>query len=388
MRFLQTGDWHLGKVMHERSLLEDQKFFLEQIFDQLGKEKYNALLIPGDVYDKPVPSGEAVSLLSSFIGKVHHFFPELEIFILSGNHDSAERLSFLKDVLDEMHIHICTDTNDITEPVVIQNGTERTCVYQLPFLYDGSFRDNEDNSIRGQEQLYSYAAEKILRNHKENYSDCYSVLCAHLFTIQSQVSDSERSFIGTADQVSASLFEDFSYTAIGHLHSFQPCGKKGNIFYSGSPLAYSFDDSPEKFLLDVEIKGSSEKPEIKLEKIPVNPLHKVVRLKGKFSDFFGKKNENENDFVEVLLEDEVLPEGAATLLRETFPNLLSVRKDYQVSEDMTDQIQERKTAMDSRDPEKIFTQFFSEIYNGLENNMVDEEKTEFMKSASETGWGN
>ena len=388
MRFLQTGDWHLGKVMHEKSLLEDQEYFLNQIFDRLGKVKYNALLVPGDVYDRPVPSGEAVSLLSKFIGKVHQKFPDLEIFILSGNHDSAERLSFLKDVLNEMHIHICTDTQNITDPVVLKEGNEKACIYQLPFLYDGSFRDDEENSIRGQEALYSFAAEKILLNHKKEFSDYYSVLCAHLFTIQSQVSDSERSFIGTADQVSAALFEEFSYTAVGHLHSFQPCGKRGNIYYSGSPLAYSFDDDPEKFFLDVEITGSPEKPEVKLEKIPVKPLHKVVRLKGKFSDFFGKKIENEDDFVEILLEDEVLPDGAATLLRETFPNLLSVRKDYQVSEDMTDQIQERKSAMDSRDPEKIFTQFFSEIYNGLENNMLDEEKNEFMKSASETGWGN
>ena len=252
MKFLQTSDWHLGKTFHEVNLYEDQQFFLDQIFDELKKEKengsaYDGFLVPGDIYDRPIPPSDAVTMLSSFLGKIHKEFPELEIFLLSGNHDSAERLSFLKGILSELKIHIKTDVISFMEPVLLEKGNEKCAVYQLPFLYSGAFFDESGNSIKKQDDLYKFACEKIFQAHSQNCPDSSSVICAHLMTVKSIVSDSERSCVGTAEEVNASYFECFDYSAVGHLHSYQTAGKKKNVVYSGAPLAYSFDDKDERF---------------------------------------------------------------------------------------------------------------------------------------------
>lgn len=394
MKFLQTSDWHLGKTFHETSLYEDQQCFLNQIFDELEKEEkngfpYDGLLVPGDIYDRPIPPSDAVTMLSSFIGKIHKTFPKLEIFLLAGNHDSADRLSFLKGILSELKIHIKTDVVSFTEPVVLKKGDEKCAVYQLPFLYPGAFFNDAGNSIKKQDDLYQYACEKIFQTHSEKYSDASSVICAHLMTVKSLVSDSERSFVGTAEEVNASYFECFDYSAVGHLHSYQSAGKKKNVVYSGAPLAYSFDDKSERFMLRVEVQ--KDKPPV-IESIPIIPLHNVVRLKGSFNNFYGASEDKElilkhkNDFVEILITDAVVPEGAVSLLRKNFKNLLSFRKETKEDSVINSEIIKRTKVVESNNPDIIFEGFISELYGNEKPENFESEKKEFLLSAKENDW--
>lgn len=394
MKFLQTSDWHLGKTFHEVNLYEDQQFFLDQIFDELKKEKengsaYDGFLVPGDIYDRPIPPSDAVTMLSSFLGKIHKEFPELEIFLLSGNHDSAERLSFLKGILSELKIHIKTDIVSFMEPVLLEKGNEKCAVYQLPFLYSGAFFDESGNSIKKQDDLYKFACEKIFQAHSQNCPDSSSVICAHLMTVKSIVSDSERSFVGTAEEVNASYFECFDYSAVGHLHSYQTAGKKKNVVYSGAPLAYSFDDKDERFMLSIEVH-KDEVPVIK--SIPIKPLHKVVRLSGSFKDFYGTSEnkelikKHENDFVEILITDSVVPEGAVSLLRTNFKNLLSFRRESKTELLNNSEILKRTKAVESNNPEVIFEGFISELYGDEKNRIFETEKKEFLMIAKENDW--
>lgn len=382
MKFLQTSDWHLGKTLHEMSLMEDQKVFLEQVLEELRVNDYDGLLIPGDIYDRPIPPADAVKTLSIFLSKVHNEFPDLEVFLLAGNHDSAERLSFLKEILSEMKIHISTDTENYATPVILEKKGERCCIYQLPFLYSGALKDENGNVLRKQNELYEKACNDILKNHKEKYSDCFSVFCGHLMTVKSKVSDSERSFVGTAEEVDASVFEGFDYTALGHLHSVQKAGNENNIYYAGSPLSYSFDDTKEKFFLSVTLRKENEKTDVQIEKIPVKPMRNVVSVTGKFEDFYENKDliEKYKDFyLEICVEDSVVPEGAVSLLRTKYPYLLSFRRLNQDENFLVQDFSERKKAVESNDPMMIFEQFMTETYGSEVHDLLEEEKKLFIK---------
>lgn len=394
MRFLHTSDWHLGKYFHEKSLIEDQEFVLNQIIDVLesGKKNdapYSALIISGDIYDRSIPTVEACSLLNNFLVDVTKKIPELQIFIISGNHDSASRLSFAAPFLERHNIHIVTDTKKIKEPIIIENGEEKVAVYQLPFLTPLSITKEESLEIpcRTQQELYEAACKQILDGHKKNYGDMPSVLNAHLYSIGSSIGNSERSNIGTVEQVDVSLFKDFTYCAFGHIHKTQACDKEGKCYYSGSLLPYNFDDSPETFLLDVEILNSKK---INVSKIQLKPLHKIANITAKIEDLIGvfadKKliDENRNNYVHVKITNEVMPlETFSTLKSSVFPYLLLVSHVQQEAAKKSSSIKERKEAISSRDPAKIFNQFLKDIYEDrTDDKTVEMEKEIFLREAS------
>lgn len=344
MRFLHTSDLHIGKNFYETSLVEDQKVILNQIVLEIknnsSKNPYDALFIPGDVYDRPVPSTEAVEIFSDFLNELHKNFPELSIFVLSGNHDSPERLEFASGILKESNVYICTNTKNFTNPVILksQNG-EKCAVYMLPFLTPYSIKKSEDSQnnddenslqrLRTQEELYDEAVKQILQNHKKNYSDCKSVLCAHLFVSGSKIQkDSERSIIGNAEAVPCKIFEDFDYVALGHIHSCQSFGKNKNIWYSGSPLGLSFDDCGKKFMLDVNFEQNQKNCIV--NKIPFVPLRNIVRLEGKFEDFTGINKNNsliekhKKDYVQIVFTDSTPPINGMNQLRTVFEKPMSL----------------------------------------------------------------
>mgnify|MGYP003302112441 CR=1 FL=1 len=157
MKFLQTSDWHLGKIFYETSLIQDQVHFLNQIIDELilsqkSNAPYDALLIPGDIYDRSVPPSEAVNILNDFFTTVHKEFPKLHIFITSGNHDSPERLNFCAKILSDSNIHICATTKEFTTPFILQTEPEKAAIYQLPFLtpYSIEKTDEENNDAQNE----------------------------------------------------------------------------------------------------------------------------------------------------------------------------------------------------------------------------------------------
>lgn len=391
MRILHTSDWHLGKVFHEYSLIEDQRFVLKQIIETLkkGKEEnrpFSALLVSGDIYDRSVPSGEASDLLNDFLTEVSDALPELHIFMISGNHDSAVRLSFASSFLAKHKIHLVTDTSIFLEPVILGEGNSRTAFYQLPFLYPASIKvmendgESSERILRSQQELFEEAAKQIVKNHKENYEDMPFVLNAHLFTAGSSADSSERSCIGTAEQVDVSLFKDFTYCAFGHIHKTQACDKAHRCYYSGALLPYNFDDNAETVMLDVEIKsGDNFVPAVK--KVPFKLLHKITKLEGDFSSFIdAAKNmelvkKHKDDFVQITLTDKVEPVEPFARLKNIFPNLLQLSSKQRSAVSGNLSIQNRRKAIKSKDFSQIFSQFLSDISgnSSQESSLFDDE---------------
>ncbi len=408
MKFLQTGDWHLGKIFYETSLVEDQRYFLDQIVTELEQAEtdavpYDALAVPGDIYDRAVPPSEAVTLFSDFLNEVHMKFPRLHLFFLSGNHDSSDRLSFAAELLDSQNIHICTDTRRFTEPVIIGNGNKTAAIYQLPYLTPGcirapkQIRKNEEQQelfdaeskdlLRSQQQLTEAAVQQIAAAHKKNHPLMPCVLCAHLFTLGSVSSDSERSFTGAAEQVDASVFSFFTYTALGHLHKAQMCGN-GTIWYSGSPLAYSFGEEPDKYMLRVTVTAEGACA----ERIPVHPLHPVLRLTGSFQDLYTNDTSNyKNSYIEIQCTDPVVHENAMSLLRTKFPLIMSFVRTPYLSEGENMALSDRSTLLKSEsgiNQAKIFDAFLRDIYGEISSDPVTQkEKILYLELAGKENAG-
>lgn len=394
MRILHTSDWHLGKIFHERSLIEDQRFVLRQILESLKNAEnegnpFSALVVSGDIYDRAVPPPEASTLLSDFLTSAAEKFPYLHIFMISGNHDSPARLSFASSFLEKHKIHLATDTKNFLNPVVLENvkkNNEKAAFYQLPFLYPGSIKkENSDEICRSQEELFREAASQIINHHKKNFADVPAVLNAHLFTLGSLSGASERSNIGTAEQVDSSFFGDFAYGAFGHIHKFQICDKAHKCYYPGALLPYNFDDSPESCALDVEVSGSAAP---KVKRIFFKPLHKITKLEGKFSDFIsseknGKFDENKDDYLEIILTDEVQPYEPFARLKQIFPNLLLLSLESRAVSATNASIEKRKEAVKSNDFGQIFSQFLSDVHGGEAENsdLVQAEKKLFEEEA-------
>lgn len=392
MHFLQTSDWHLGRLLFNTSLLDDQKEILNQIISQIetasqeGNE-YDALFIPGDIYDRANPPKEAMTVLSDFLTELANKFPKLNVFILSGNHDDAKLLYFAKDFFKRANIHICTDLSDIQKPVIItsqKNESEKAAIYQIPYLEAYSFAD-----LRRQQELYEKATEIIKENHKNN-EDCFSIICAHLFAIKSIVNDAERSSVGPAEEVDTTLFEDFDYTALGHIHSYQPCGKKNNIFYSGSPLKFNPDnkDKENKFLLDITLT-KNQKPEVK--KIPLIAPHKITTITGSFADYVGKNSKGsliepyKNDYIIFICTDDVLPDSPMQNLKTVFPYIKSFRMEEREKGQNNNSAEERIARQNiieefESKPENLFNKFLEDINaNTKDDDLEKKEKELFLQ---------
>ncbi|MDR2079872.1 MAG: exonuclease subunit SbcD, partial [Treponema sp.] len=305
VKFLHTADLHLGKVFHDHSLLEDQAFMLDQLRGILSDKSYSALLIAGDIYDRSIPSPEAVGLFGAFLEKTCSIRPDLVILILPGNHDSAPRLGFGKELFAKLDIHIAADPERAFEPVLVKSPGEACAFFLLPFLYPGCLCEgigfagsggepdpaypgspSPGDPVRSQSRLAEIAAARLetARVKAVKAGAVLTVLGAHLFTLGGRESESERIFLGTAEQVDANLFAGFDYIALGHLHRFQKISS--NAWYSGSPLAYSFGEADqEKVFLSVEL-DPAEAALPKVIPIPVRPLRKLYRLRGSFNFFF------------------------------------------------------------------------------------------------------
>ena len=333
IKFLHTADLHLGKVFHDQSLREDQQTMLNDIVRILEDDSYAALIIAGDVYDRSIPSPDAVELFGAFLGEVKSRNPSIEIIVIPGNHDSASRLGFGRELFARLGIHFAFSPGDCDKPVIVERNGESCAFYLLPFLNPGVL-EGEDTAGEGPMHLRAQAAlaKEAGRRMKKAQAELsvqgahYSVLVAHLFASGGVEAGSERVFLGNAELVNISLFKDFDYIALGHLHRCQRIGEKA--WYSGSPLTYSFGEAAEKFLLSVALnQGGAE-----VEKIPVKPLRKVTSLSGSFARFAGETSDPEllaakDDYLEIRLTDRGITENARDMLRKRFPQLLSLRQD-------------------------------------------------------------
>ncbi|MDR2448179.1 MAG: exonuclease SbcCD subunit D C-terminal domain-containing protein [Treponema sp.] len=392
MKLLHTADIHLGKVLHEHSLIEDQRHMLQTLLAILKDPSFNALVIAGDVYDRSIPPPDAVKLLGPFLGQLKKECPAVEVFLISGNHDSASRLGFGRELFAELGVHVGTEPENASTPVVVTVGQEKTAFFMLPFLAAGSLKSEltredgqEPAPLRSQASLAKEAAarlEKARCEAIENGAD-NTALVAHLFASGGVSSQSERTFLGNAELVDINLFSGFDYIALGHLHTFQQAGEKA--FYSGSPLAYSFSEAGrgKAFLAVTLEKGKTPL----VEPIPITPLRKMTRIKGEFASFLRGDAADEasaaaqaaaSDYLEITLTGTALVENPLSLLSRRFPYLLRIDQSAAVNMRLRERTAVLKTAyaahthtMKKNDIVDDFSAFLGERY-GAEDAYAEE----------------
>ena len=322
MRLMHLSDLHLGKRLNEFSLVEDQKYILNQILDIVDREAPDALVIAGDVYDKAVPSVEAVGLFDDFLVRLAE--KRLPVFVISGNHDSPERISFGSRLLEASGIHLSPVYGGQVEPITLQDEFGPVHFYLLPFvkpIHVRRFFPEEPADTYS--QALSTAISHLALNPQER-----NVLVTHQFVTGALRSDSEEISLGGADHVDSSVFQDFDYVALGHLHSPQNCGS-AHIRYCGTPLKYSFSEAgDEKSVTIVEL---GEKGCLSIRTAALKPLRELVELRGSFEELtsreFYEGTSWQEDYTHLTLTDEEDIPDALGKLRLIYRGLMKLDYD-------------------------------------------------------------
>ncbi|MBO5208973.1 MAG: exonuclease SbcCD subunit D [Lachnospiraceae bacterium] len=323
MKLLHLADLHLGKRVYEFSMLEDQKYILGQILDILETEQIDGVLLAGDIYDKTVPSAEAVLLFDDFLSKIAG--KGVSVFLVSGNHDSAERLSFGSKLFSRSNVHFAAGYQGDVERITVEDVHGPVHIYLLPFVKPIHVRHAFPEIA---EEISSYQdALKVVMEHVNLEETERNVLVAHQFVTGASRCDSEEISVGGIDNVDAALFEGFDYVALGHIHSPQWIGKE-TIRYAGTPLKYSFSEcNHEKTAVLIELE---EKGNVKWKLLPLKPLRDMRRLKGTYEELTARslyENTNTQDYIHITLTDEDDIFDAMGKLRVIYPNLMKLEYD-------------------------------------------------------------
>lgn len=325
MKLFHTSDWHLGRMLCGRSLLEDQRWFLEQVLlPAVERERPACILLSGDIYDRQIASVEAIRLFDAFLSRLVGL--GCKICAISGNHDGADRIALLKSALRSGGVYFATSLEDAFSPILLEENGEKVQLFPVPYFDSVQAREFlGDDSLRGEGACMERLLEKLLPLFEPGAAH---ILLAHCFAAGAAVSDSESGlFVGGSGEVPPSLFSAFDYAALGHLHGPQKAGEKGR--YSGSPLKYSVDEERQKksFCL-LEWDGVS----LENREIPIAPLRDVRRVSGLFQDLLAQGEKQAcQDYVELVLEDNAPVFLAADRLRPYYPNLLSVSNPWAVT---------------------------------------------------------
>lgn len=354
MKLIHLSDLHLGKRLNEFSLGEDQEYILNQILEIVEAERPDALLIAGDVYDKAIPSVEAVALFDEFLVRLSGL--RLHIFVISGNHDSPERIAFASRLLDASGIHLSPVYSGSVEPIRLEDDFGPVNFYLLPFVKPIHVRRffPEEPADTYSQALATAVGHMHLDENQRN------ILLTHQFVTGASRSDSEEISVGGADNVDSAVFEAFDYVALGHLHRPQHCGSR-KIRYCGTPLQYSFSEAgEEKSLTVVELK---EKGSLSIRTLPLKPLHELVELRGSFEELT-TKSENaawRDAYVHLTLTDEEDIPDAAAKLRLIYRGLMKL--DYDNARTRSNAEITGAQVQRSRSPLELFADFYE-----LQNN--------------------
>lgn len=322
MKFIHIADLHLGKTVNEMNLLKDQEYVLRQILEIAKQEKVDGILIAGDVYDRSIPSAEAVSLFDWFLTNISK--NGMFVFCIGGNHDSGERLDFGKQIFANQNVFIEGNFSGKIRIIERKDAYGSVFIHLLPF-----FKPVQVKALYPEEKIESYydAMKAVLKNHSINQNE-RNILVTHQFVIgiePPKCSDSEQEIhVGGSEQISYQLFDAFDYTALGHLHGPQKAGKP-EIRYSGSLLKYSFSEEfQKKSAVLVEIK---EKGNLSIQIKALKPLHDMRTIKGPMKELLRSEIVNEadaNDYLRIYLTDQKELLDPAAKLRNVYPNLMEL----------------------------------------------------------------
>ena len=365
MRFLHTADWHLGRIFYGQYLTEDQAHVLEhQFFSILKDEKIDGILLAGDVFDRAVPPIEAIELWDSIITRLAMDY-KMPLFVVSGNHDGAERLEVGRSMLGQSGIHIWGSPHHALRPFEFESSDGKVAICPMPFseprrISDAlGFSKNESKLVdtdMTEGSLFTYVDTNELETdalNLHNYDQMYqawsdylrnqvpkgmrSIAISHAFVMGGEVGGSERTLsVGGSEQVSPHVFKDFHYTALGHLHGPQRMGAD-YIRYSGSPLKYSFDEHMHKksfTIIDMDTKG-----QVDISTIPVEPKRDVVILEGYFEDLLNNKElqaKHKDDYVQARLLDTMPIMDGMAKLRQVYRCCMTIDLVGRVAAPMAD----------------------------------------------------
>lgn len=374
MKFLHLSDLHLGKRVNEFSMLEDQAYILNEIIKLAESQQVDGIWIAGDIYDKPVPPAEAVRLFDDFLTRLAEM--HLSVFIISGNHDSAERIAFGSRLLDTSGIYLSPVYDGQVEPVIVSDRYGEIAVYLLPFIKPAMVRRLwEGKSVDSyQDALRTAVAHMEISPQRRN------ILLAHQFVTGAQRCESEEVSVGGLDNVDAEIFAPFDYVALGHLHGPQWVGRE-TIRYCGSPLKYSFSEAgQQKSALLVEL---AEKGQIEITRLPLTPLRDMREIKGSYMELTARDfylGTNTDDYLRAVLTDEEDIPNAMDRLRTIYPNLM--RLDYDNRRTRSVQIMNTFEETEQKDPLSLLEEFYR-----LQNNQpMSPEQQAFSKKLMEEIW--
>ena len=321
MRFLHISDLHLGKRVYEYSMLEEQKNALWQVLSIVDEKNIEGLFIAGDIYDKSIPTIEAIELFDSFLVELSN--RNIDVYIISGNHDSPERVGFGADFFKSKRIYISKAYDGNIQYVDKEDLYGKIRIHLIPFLKPANVRRfHQEMEIAD----YNSAIRTVVEDIKL-CEDGRNVVLVHQFITGAVRSQSEESFLGGMDNIEYDLFDEFDYVALGHIHKSQAMGRQ-QVRYSGALVKYALDEINQvKSMTLVEIKG---KGEVEIETIPIKPIHDMRRIEGTYMELTDRNNyvnTKVDDYLHVVLKDEEDVPDALRKLRVIYPNILKLEYD-------------------------------------------------------------
>ena len=374
MKFIHLSDLHLGKRVNEVSMIEQQEYILSQILQIIDAEQSDAVLISGDVYDKSVPSAEAVTLFDDFLFRLAE--NKQQVFIISGNHDSAERLSFGSRLMEQTGIHLAPVYSGSVVPITLQDSYGDIHFWLLPFIKPIHVRRfYPEAGIESYTDACRVAVEQMQIDPSGR-----NVLLTHQFVTGSSTCDSEEISVGGSDNVDAEVFADFDYVALGHIHGPQNIGSE-RIRYCGTPLKYSISEAGHtKSVTVVELK---EKGSFLLHTVPLTPMQDLREIRGTYEEVTAKsfyENTTVEDYLHITLTDEEDVPEAVARHRVIYTNLMKLS--YDNKRTRSNSIIDGALDVQKESP----LQLFGELYEQQNNQPMSDIQQAFMKDLIEHIW--
>lgn len=375
MRFIHLSDLHIGKRVNEFSMLEEQEYILGKILNIIDDENVDCVIIAGDVYDKSVPSAEAVQVFDKFLYNISK--RDIKVFVISGNHDSAERIAFGSNIMDKSGVYMSPVYDGNIKSVKLQDKYGNINVFMIPFIKPAHVRRYfENKNIETYTDMMRAVIGTIDTDFKER-----NIIITHQFVTGATRCESEEISVGGSDNIDADVFENFDYVALGHIHGPQYISRE-TIRYCGTPLKYSFSEIRHN--KSVTVVDMNEKGNISIKKVPLTPKRDMREIRGNFDDITKKEyyeKINKDDYMHIILTDENDINDAIGKLRVIYPNIMKL--DYDNKRTRSEFTLEALEDVKDRNPVDLFSEFY-ESQNG--QTMSDEQR-EFILKLTEEIWG-
>lgn len=374
MKLVHLSDLHLGKRLNEFSMIEDQEYILTRIINAIDDEKPQVVVIAGDIYDKAVPSAEAVELFDDFLVRLSK--RELKVLVISGNHDSPERIAFGSRLMNHSGVYMSPVYDGNIEAISLDDEYGSVDFFLLPFIKPAHVK-----KFYPEVEIESYT-DAIKKAVEEMHvdPDKRNVIITHQFVTGASLCESEERSVGGSDSIEGSVFDEFDYVALGHLHGPQKMGRE-TVRYCGTPLKYSFSEANHK--KSISIIEFFEKGNIKIRETPLLPRRNLVEIRGKYNDLVEKSfysDLNRDDYYHITLLDEEDILDAIAKLRVIYPNIMKLDYDNKRTREQFEILGSKN--VDNKSPLELF----GELYEKQNNQALEGEAYKFTEDLIRKVW--